>query len=838
MSEKFKVTGMTCSACSAAVEKAVSKVSGVDSVSVNLLTGTMQVDNSEDTINIHEIIDAVEQAGYGAEVEGKESSSKVVEKNPFEEVEEELKGQFLKSLAILIPLMYIAMGPMIGLPIPSIFVGYENSIIFAFTQCLLTLPVLYWNRKYFIRGFTSLFHRNPNMDSLIAIGSGAAFVYGIFVIYRLAYGMGHGDMDVVHQYAHDLYFESAVMILTLITMGKFLEARAKGKTGDAIEKLMDLTPQVAMVKRGETWVEIPLEDVIKGDRIQVLPGENIPVDAEILVGSTTVDESALTGESMPVDKSQGDMLMAATTNISGYVECEAKLVGEDTTISKIIQLVEDANTTKAPIAKLADKISGIFVPIVIGISIITFLIWMISGAAFSFALGKMISVLVISCPCALGLATPVAIMVGTGKGASFGILYKTAEAMEQLHHVDAVLCDKTGTITKGMPEVTDVYPENLNEDLLKAIVSLEKRSEHPLGKAIVEYYGENYSHESVEDYETVPGKGLKGRVNGHSYHVGNEGFMKEMNIDTLPLEKYGTKLTNEAKTLMYIGEDGLLKGIIGLADTLKDHSKEALEQLKARNLEIYMVTGDHKNTAAAIAKDLPIDKVIAGVLPGEKEEVVRQLQDEGKKVAMVGDGINDAPALARADIGVAIGAGTDIAMESADVVLMKSELIDFVDAWDLSGAVIKNIKQNLFWAFFYNTVGIPIAAGLFYHSFGLELNPMIAALAMSLSSVFVVTNALRLNSFRSKRLSVQGLVNKVIVDEMHKEEKMKQTVLHVEGMTCTHCKKRVEDALNKLEGVSAEVNLEKKEVYVDYPEEMDTSTLEKEVTRAGYEIIK
>lgn len=751
MEQKFDITGMTCSACSAAVEKSVKKLEGIASVSVSLMTNSMTV-AYDGEVAPDAVVNAVKSAGYGAQVHAKRGEAKAVSTvNPLEEELKEMKSRLIISTIFLIPLLYIAMGFMAGLPLPGWLTGPENAVSFAFIQMLLSMPIAYVNRKYYTVGFKALWRRSPNMDSLIAIGSAAAFIYGIYAIFRTGYGLGHGDMHLVHSFAHDLYFESGATILTLITLGKFLETRSKGKTSEAISKLMDLAPKTALILRGEQEVEVPIEDVVIGDIVIVKPGNSIPVDGTIVEGSSSVDQSALTGESIPVEKSQGDKVIAATINKTGYFRFRAEKVGDDTTLAQIIQLVEDANSTKAPIAKLADKISGVFVPVVIGIAIVTFIVWMSMGYSFEFALSLAITVLVISCPCALGLATPVAIMVGTGKGAQNGILVKSAEALETMHSINTVVLDKTGTITEGKPVVTDILTNGVisEEDLMIIGASIEKPSEHPLADAIVEKAKDmNLTLKKVDNFNSVSGMGIAAFIEGKPYIAGNLALMNEEGIDVGDFAEESDRLANEGKTPLFFGDAEKVLGIIAVADVVKKNSKQAIELFKKMGIDVVMLTGDNKRTAEAIRRELNIDKVIAEVLPQDKEREVRAIQETGHKVAMIGDGINDAPALTRADVGVAIGAGTDIAIESADIVLIKNDLLDAVTAIQLSRATIKNIKQNLFWAFFYNVLGIPVAAGVFYLAFGWRLSPMFAAAAMSVSSVFVVTNALRLKFFQ------------------------------------------------------------------------------------------
>lgn len=753
MNQKFNVTGMTCSACSARIDKNIRKLEGVKDVNVNLLTNSMTVDYDDTLISNEGIIHRVEETGYGASLYSKNAGETKVlkEGNPAEEEMKEMKYRILVSFAFLIPLMYVAMGSMINLPMPGWLMGEENAITFAFTQLLLTLPVVYVNRKYYQVGFKTLLSGAPNMDSLIALGSGAAFVYGIFSIYMIGYGLGHMNMDMVMEYMHDLYFESAAMILALITLGKYLEARSKGKTSEALSKLMDLAPKTAIVIRDGKETEIPVDEVVIDDIIVVRPGQSIPVDGVITEGSTAIDQAAITGESIPVEKLVGDKVIAATINKTGYFKFKAEKVGDDTTLAQIIKLVEDASASKAPIAKLADKISGIFVPIVIVIAIVATVVWLLLGYSFTFAMSIGIAILVISCPCALGLATPVAIMVGTGKGAQNGILVKSAEALETLHTIETIVLDKTGTVTEGKPRVTDVFPANgiSEKELIKIAASIEKPSEHPLAEAIIEKADElQIETVKIDEFQAVSGRGIEATIDGTTYIAGNMAYMKEHNIQVDILSEQSDVLANEGKTPLYFANKDYLMGMIAVADVVKPTSFEAIERLKSMGIDVIMLTGDNKKTAEAIKNYLHIDKVIAEVLPQDKEREIRKIQESGKRVAMVGDGINDAPALAKSDVGIAIGAGTDIAIESADIVLMKNDLLDAVTAIKLSKATIKNIKENLFWAFFYNVLGIPLAAGIFYLSLGIKLNPMIGAAAMSISSVFVVSNALRLRFFK------------------------------------------------------------------------------------------
>lgn len=838
MKQKFDVTGMTCSACSAHVEKSVKKLNGVKDVSVSLLQNSMQVEFDEHALTETQIVKAVEDAGYGAFAQGRSEKKQKEEKVSAAKAEaKNMKMRLVVSFAFLIPLMYLSMGHMAGWPLPHIFHGTENALIFAFTQLLLTTPILIVNRKYFTVGFKTLFKGAPNMDSLIAIGSSAAVVYGIVAIYAIGYGLGHGNLALVDQYAMDLYFESAGMILALITLGKFLEARSKGKTSDAIEKLMNLAPKMATVLRDGQELEIPVEEVSVGEEIIVRPGQSIPVDGVILDGNGAVDESALTGESLPVEKGVGDKVTGATINKSGYFHMKATKVGEDTALAQIIRLVEEASSSKAPIAKLADKVSGVFVPVVITIAVVAAAVWLIAGYPFDFALSIGISVLVISCPCALGLATPTAIMVGTGKGAENGILIKSAESLETAHLVNTVVLDKTGTVTEGKPKVTDLIPcgGEQQEQLLRIAASAEKMSEHPLAVAIVEKAQESQLElYPVEGLEATAGQGITCTMQGKRILAGNLKMMKQAGIPLEGLDKQADQLAQQGKTPLYFALDGKLLGIIGVADVVKKTSQQAILELEKMGIDVVMLTGDNQRTAQAIQKQLGLTHVVAEVLPQDKESEIQKLQKQGKKVAMIGDGINDAPALTRADVGIAIGAGTDVAIESADIVLMKSDLLDAVTAIQLSKAVIRNIKENLFWAFFYNSIGIPLAAGVFYSLLGWKLNPMFGAAAMSLSSVCVVSNALRLKLFRPK--FQMGNTESVEKIEKKKGGNFMKKELIVEGMSCGHCSARVEKALNEIDGVQAKVDLESKTASVTLSKEVSDEALIQAVTDAGYEV--
>ena len=845
--EKYNITGMSCAACSAKVERVVGKLDGVENVSVNLLTNSMQVEYKEDKLSSNDIIKNIADAGYGASLatDSKQKKEEKSIKKTNDDAIASMKFRLKVSIVFLVILMYFSMGSMIGLPLPKFLSGEGNPVGFALTQLLLVLPVMYVNRKYYISGFKSLFHLSPNMDTLIAVGTVAAFTYGVIAIYVMGYALNNADMHTVTEYRMNLYFESVSMILTLITLGKFFETGSKARTTDAISKLIDLSPKRANVLRDGVEENILTEDVVVGDIVIVRPGESIPVDGMIIEGSTSVDESAITGESIPVQKEKGDKLIAATINKNGSVRIKATEVGEDTAISRIIALVEEASSSKAPIAKMADKVAGVFVPVVMGISLITFIVWLALGYDFSFALNCAIAVLVISCPCSLGLATPVAIMVGTGKGAENGILIKSADALETTHSIDTVVLDKTGTVTEGKPVVTDILAFDIDEnEFLKLAAGVESASEHPLAEAIVEKAKEkNLEIVSPTEFQAISGRGIVASVSGSKIIAGNEQAIKEQygnSENFTEVFKKGNELAAQGKTPMYFGKDGKLLGIIAVADTIKKDSKEAIQALKNRNIDVVLLTGDHKNTAMAIAKEAGIKKVIAEVLPTDKEEHIRELMEAGHKVAMVGDGINDSPALARADVGIAIGAGTDIAIESADIVLMHSSLKDVATAIDLSKAVIRNIKQNLFWAFFYNSIGIPLAAGVFYLSLGWKLSPMFGAAAMGMSSVCVVSNALRLRAFKPKKVKKNNIENDEIelIENNRKEDKNMTTVINVNGMMCEHCKATVEKVTRGVEGVSnSEVNLDAKNVTIEHGADTDLEKVKKAITDAGYEVV-
>ena len=932
MKERYHVTGMSCSACSSHVEKAVNKLEDVEKASVNLLTETMDVTYDETKITSAEIIDAVVKAGYGASVmtEGGAAGSQNAPGNAGrsaadgkQELQQKLdaeakamKWRLGISIGFLIPLMYVSMHHMFkewfGIPVPAFIVntmhGNANAMNFALTQFLLLLPILYVNRKFFSVGFKTLAHRSPNMDSLIALGSGAALVYGIFAMYRISYGLGYGDMAVVEHYSHDLYFESSGTILTLITVGKYLESRSKGKTSEAITKLMNLAPKVAiLVTEDGQEKEVPTESLQKGDIFLVKPGSLVPVDGIVIEGNSSVDEAAITGESVPVEKQAGDHVVSATVNKAGFLKCRADRVGDDTTLAQIIRLVEEASASKAPIAQLADKVAGVFVPTVMTISLITLIVWLASGATAEFAISTAIAVLVISCPCALGLATPVAIMVGTGVGASNGILIKTGEALQQAKEIDTVVLDKTGTITSGKLKVEEIggYQSDISADAMMQIAAaLEKKSEHPLAEAIVEWAEQfGLAIPEIVDFKATFGRGVEGALAadfhavetakndgptavfyagkegstadvstttgsvvipaGTKFYVGNLAFLQENHI-TLP--KAATeglnRMADEGMTPLLVAQEGKFLGVVGVADTIKATSYEAIHAWEKMGVKVIMLTGDNRRTAEAVRQKLGISEVVAEVLPQDKEKKVSELKSQGHKVAMIGDGINDAPALAAADVGMAIGAGTDVAMESADIILMKNDLRDAVTAMKLSRAVIRNIKENLFWAFFYNCIGIPLAAGVLYPAFAIRLNPMFGAAAMSLSSIFVVGNALRLRGFKSgftplkqetpeaartgKETTQAAAEGEQCILEASAEQNSKQEkertntmtkVISIEGMMCNHCTGTVQKALEAVEGVKAvTMSLEQKNATVELASDVADEVLTKAVVDAGYEV--
>lgn len=874
--ETYDITGMSCAACSARIEKGISGMEGMQQCSVNLLKNSMTVSYDEAKLDSGEIVHQVEDIGYGASLHqtqgskttGASGRGKNGATDAAAAAAKQMKQRLIVSLVFTIPLFYISMGHMAGWPLPPWLLGARNHMIFAFTQFLLVLPVLIAGGHYFKNGLKNLWHRSPNMDSLIALGSGAAFVYGIYSIYKIAWGFSIEDMDMVETFGMNLYFESSAMILTLITLGKFMEARAKSKTSEAITKLMDLAPKTAKVLRNGQEEEISVDDVQNGDILVVRDGDTVPVDGKITEGFASVDESAITGESLPVDKQTGDPVTGGTINRTGYFQMEATAVGEHTTLSKIIQLVDDATSSKAPIAKLADKVSGVFVPVVITIALLAAILWLLAGQSFEFALSVAISVLVISCPCALGLATPTAIMVGTGRGAAKGILIKSAEALEITHSIDTVVLDKTGTVTQGKPVVTDVIAleadgkaagENTQAytELLQLAFSLEKMSSHPLAEAIVKKAEAcSAAFQEVSDYEMIPGQGIAGTIDKVRCLAGNRKLMETNRIDISVAAGLQEKLADEGKTPLYFAQGGKFLGVIAAADVVKPTSREAIARLQEMGMDVIMLTGDNARTAEAIKKQVGIKTVIADVLPQDKEEKVRRLQEQGHKVAMVGDGINDAPALARADVGIAIGAGTDVAIESADIVLMKSDLMDAASAVSLSRAVMRNIKQNLFWAFFYNAIGIPVAAGVLYPAFHILLNPMIGAAAMSFSSVSVVSNALRLRFFTPKWKQESGtadlqttgnggmmeqstaaaeIADRIAQNDESKGETTMKKTIKIEGMMCQHCVKAATKALEGVAGVTAvTVSLEDKQAVVEGTATDEALTAA--IVDAGYEV--
>lgn len=847
MKEKFDIGGMTCAACSAAVEKSVSKLDGVKEVNVSLLTNSMSVE-LDDNVSKDEIIKAVEDAGYTAETK---KASQVKERvSPGAILSKEIDSMSFRlkvSIPLMIILMYVAMGEMFGLPYPSFLSGAENSGVMIFTQLLLTLPIIYVNRAYYINGFKALFNKNPNMDSLVALGSSAGLIYGFFSTYMLLYGLGHQNMEIVHHYMHDVYYESSAMILTLITLGKYLEARSKKKTTDSINKLIEIQPDSVTVIKDGVEYKVPIEEVSVNDQIKILPGERIAIDGRLVKGASSIDQSAITGESIPVSVVEGDNVISGSINLTGSFVMEATKVGEDTTINKIIQLIEEASATKAPISKMADKISSIFVPVVIGLAILSFIVWMALGQGFEFAFSIAVGILVISCPCALGLATPVAMMVATGKAADNGTIVKNAEALELLHKTKYMIFDKTGTITKGQPKVTDIVSlAGLSHDeIMEIAYALEKNSSQPLAFAITGYAEEkNIKLKEINDFETIIAKGVMGEIDGKDYYIGNDKLLKDRGAFSIEIEEIADRYSREGKTSVYLFDNEGVLAIIAIADGIKESSVQAIKAIKDMGIKTVMLTGDHELTAKAMAERSGIDEFRAELMPDDKDKIVVEYQKNGI-VTMVGDGINDAPALIRADVGMAIAAGTDIAIESADMVLMKSDLADIVNAVKLSEKTITNIKQNLFWAFFYNVLAIPIAMGLLYYPFGIKLNPMIGALAMSLSSVFVVTNALRLKNFKSiksDRMQVEdskeevNFINENINSKIKGEEKMKNTIL-VNGMTCNHCKMRVEKAVGAIEGIKdVEVILDENKVeFTSDPSLVDAA--KEAITEAGYEVV-
>lgn len=846
---KYDVMGMTCSACSAHVEKAVKAINGVINVNVNLLQNSMQVEFDENTVNSTEIIKAVADAGYNAAEKNihnpkntnTNANANAVSDNT-EDYMKKLKYRLIFSVAFLIPLFYICMGHMMKFPMPDILEGQHNMMIMIISQLLLTVPIIALNFNFFRSGFKNLLHRAPNMDTLIALGATAAFAYSIYGTYMSAYFMGRADMESAHMYMMKLYYESCGMILTLITLGKYLEAKSKRKTSDAIGKLVNLAPKTAIVLRDGAEIEIPASDIIVGDTFLLKAGASVPCDGTVLDGTCFVDQSALTGESIPVEKKTGDKLMSASVLTGGFARCRCDKAEKDSTLAQIIALVEEASASKAPIARLADRISGIFVPIVICIAIVSAAVWMIIKHDFSAALNAAISVLVISCPCSLGLATPTAIMVGTGRGARNGILIKSAESLETAHRITTVVLDKTGTCTEGKPTVQKIISKDLPErEFMAMIYSLEKNSSHPLASAVVTYCSENgIEAESCQDYTETVGGGVYGRISGKYIFIGNRRLMEQSGIDISYYVSDAEAAAERGSVSLYVAVEENLAGMIILADPIKKTSKEAVLMLKRMNIKTVMLTGDNAKTAEAIRKDLGIDGVFAELLPDDKTRIIKEMQGSGEKVAMIGDGINDAPALAAADVGIAIGAGKDIAIESADIVLMKNDLRDAAEAVRLSKATIRNIKQNLFWALIYNSLGIPLAAGVFFPIFGWQLNPMFGAAAMSLSSVCVVTNALRLNFFKAQYTSEQNNTaeNKQIDNnENIKEEFFMKRTMKINGMMCNHCSGRVSEVLNAIDGVSAEISLENKCAYIELSKDVSDEILKNAVTEAGYDVV-
>ncbi|MBQ3225943.1 MAG: heavy metal translocating P-type ATPase [Clostridia bacterium] len=830
MKQKFTVTGMTCSACSAHVEKAVRALSCVAEANVNLLLNSLEV-TYRDQAETDAVIDAVVKAGYGAAVFGEEKKTGGKGKTEKDETLKNEKKRILWSLAFLLPLMYLSMGPMLSLPIPGMLLGADGAAAYLLTQFLLTIPVIVFHRRFFTVGFRRLFSGSPNMDSLVSVGSGAALLYSVIMLYLAT--LSAGNHELLHTLRHEVYFEAAAMILTLVSVGKFMEARQTGKTSQAIQRLVELTPPTAIVLRDGEEKEISIDEVRAGELLVIKPGAKIPVDGVVQEGFGAVDESALTGESIPVDKTAGDAVTGGSVNQSGAFIMRAECVGEQTVLAQMIRMVENAAASKAPVAKLADKVSGIFVPTVIAIAIVTFIAWLLLGATLYFALSCAISVLVISCPCALGLATPTAIMVGMGKGAEYGILFKNAESLEAVSSVQAIVLDKTGTVTEGQPRASDVDTDMAEEEFLRLVGSGEQLSEHPLALAVVEKCrAEGIKLSACEDFYNETGSGIRAVVDGKKLLVGNRSYLLTNGVDTDAWQAKGERLSNEGKTVLYVAIDGKASGLIAVADPVRTTSREAIAKMKKMGLSVVMLTGDNRRTAERIAEEVGVDRVISEVLPQDKEREIRRLKEQGKQVAMVGDGINDAPALSRADIGFAIGAGTDIAIEAADVVLVRNDLSSAVTAIRLGKSTMRNIKQNLFWAFFYNCIVIPLAAGMLYPVFGLTLSPMIGALAMSLSSVSVVSNALRLRFFQEeKHKQIESeYINKTGGKTMEKK-------MVIEGMACAHCSARVEQVLNAIDGVKARVVLEDKCAYITLEKEVTDETLIGAVTEAGYTVV-
>ncbi len=845
MTQKYDVTGMSCAACSARIEKVVGKLEGVKSVTVNLLMNNMTVDFDENLLNHDKIIQSVVDAGYGASLPREENAPAQAEQKVASAADEELAGmktRLVWSVAFLIPLMYVAMGHMLHLPMPSWLHGEGNYLTNALVQLLLCAPVLFLNRKFYVVGLKALWKRSPNMDSLIAVGSGAALISGLVAVFRMSYGYGHNDLAIVERYAHNLYIESAAMILTLITVGKFLETRSKGRTGQAISRLIALTPDTAKLLKNGAEVETPVAQVQIGDIAVIRAGERIPVDGIISQGHAAVDQSALTGESIPVEKTVGDRVDAGTICQNGFCQVQVDRVGKDTSLARIIALVEEASSGKAPIARLADKIAGIFVPTVMTIALLAFVIWLLVGESVEFALNIGISVLVISCPCALGLATPVAIMAGAGKGAENGILFRTAQSLEQAQSVTTVVLDKTGTVTQGHPSVTDLIAAD-TPSLLKLAASIEASSTHPLAQAVLrEAKNRGISPAPVERVENLPGYGLVAQMDGAVIAAGNEKLMEKLGVALSAVTEKAQALEEGGKTLLYFAKDGALAGLIAVADPVKSTSAEAVRQLHELGCKVVILTGDNARTADAVCKAVGADYAIAQVLPQDKEAHIRALQEKGEKVAMVGDGINDAPALTRADVGFAIGGGTDVAIESADVVLTGAQLTAVAQAIKLSRKVLRIIKENLFWAFFYNAIGIPVAAGVLYPAFGITLSPMIGSAAMSLSSFCVVTNALRLTRLKLQEGDCSGtcpvsVENDIKIEEtmIKQEEKTMTKTMNIQGMMCPHCVAHVKKALTAIPGVEADVQLDNKCAVITMAQPVEDAVLVKAVVDAGYE---
>lgn len=858
MKNRFDVNGMTCSACSLAVEKSVKKIDGVKDVNVSLLTNSMHVDY-EDGVNPDSIIEAVQKAGYDAKLKGNTKEKSISPREVIDKELESLKKRLLVSIPLMIILMYVAMGHMMNLPYPELLSGVSGSGVMIFTQLLLTLPILYVNRIYFINGFKSLFNGSPNMDSLVALGSSAGVIYGIFSTYMILHGLGTNNQEMVHKYMHDIYYESSAMILTLITVGKYLETKSKQKTTDSINKLIDIQPDFVLVIRNGIEEQIAVADVMTDDLIRIKPGERIAVDGVIVEGYSSLDQQAITGESIPVEVKENDNVISGSVNQNGSFIMKATKVGEDTTISKIIQLIEEASASKAPISKMADKISSIFVPVVIGLSILAFVVWMALGYGFEFAFSIAVAVLVISCPCALGLATPVAMMVATGKAADNGIIVKSAEALEQLHNVDVMIFDKTGTITKGKPVVTDIISiDNFPYDkILEIAYSIENNSQQPLASAIINKAKEKGAKLlDIKNFESFTGKGIKADIDDITYYIGNDKLMKDVGVYQASLEEFANDYSNQGKTSVFLFDAKKVLAILAISDSIKETSIEAIKEIKKLGIKTVMLTGDNQLTAKSMADKVGLDEFKAQLLPQDKDAIVSQYQSEGNIVAMVGDGINDAPALIRSDVGIGIADGTDIAIDSADLVLMKSDLQDIVNAVKLSKKTIVNVKENLFWAFIYNVLAIPVALGVFFIPFGLKLNPMIGAFAMSLSSVFVVSNALRLKNFKPVNLrfnkdiesdeiekySNLDLYDKEVKEEnkdnkIIQEENNMKTVLNVQGMTCNHCKMRVEKAVKAVSGTeNVEVKLDEHQVVFESNNDVTKEVVEA-ITDAGYDVI-